>query len=334
MRSLRTRVCLGRIAAASLLALAALVWWGIWAARAQSPEIKAWFQTDRPTLTVGDQARLALYVQGPASVVPVFPNLPAQWGSLEVLAQRPLKPRVDAAGLTISGREYIVTAFSVGEHPTPALEIIAHDAAGQRIALAPAPLTFTVRSVLTDTEEADLRDLKPQADLPPDPRPILWGALGALSGAALALTGILWARRLRRRQLANVAPAPIDARPPDEIAYAELARIEALCLIEAGDLKQHYSLTADCLRRYVGARYDVPALDRTTDELERLLRRHSLAREAAQPALDVLREADLVKFAKARPAESAARSLLGRVRAFVDQTRPPRSPTDMPARSR
>jgi hypothetical protein len=196
--------------------------------------------------------------------------------------------------------------------------------------LSPQPLRLTVTSVLTDTEQTDLRDLKPQADLPFDWRAAGWVALGVLGLAALALAGVLLARRLRRPARV-AAPAPVvDARPPEEIAYAELTRIEELHLVEAGEIKQHYSLTADCLRRYLGGLYGAPALDRTTDELARLLRRRRADSSIARAALNILEESDLVKFARARPPAEQARGLVGRVRAFVDRTRPAAPPAGGP----
>jgi len=309
-----------------LLALAGIGLASVAPVVAQTPaEPKAWFQADRATLTVGDQVRLALFVQAPADALPQLPALPRQWGPLEILEQRERKPQRDKAGLLISGREYLITIFAPGEYVTPPLEVTLRDSAGQLQTLAVVPLTFTVTSVLTDTENAELRDLKPQADLPFDWQLVGYVALGVLAAAALALGAYLFSRRLRRPAPSPQPTLVMDNRPPEEIAYAELERIERLKLLDIGELKQHYSLSADCLRRYVGCLYDVPALDRTTDELARLLRRQRRDPAIARQALDILEESDLVKFAKARPPLEQARSLTGRVRAFVDRTKPARS---------
>lgn len=317
------RVFMLAIAFALVAALAAL---------AQGPASpKVWLQADRSTLTVGDQVRLVLFAQAPGDTTPQFPDLPAQWGALEVLGQSDRKPQTDKDGLVVSGREYVVTLFALGDYATPALEVSLRDAGGQTLTVSPEPLTLTVTSVLTDTETADIRDLQPQADLPFDWRVVGWVALGILGAAAVALLGVILARRLRRRpQPAAAAPEIIDTRPPEEIAYAELQRIEGLRLVAAGELKQHYSLAADCLRRYLGGVYGLPALDRTTDELARLLRRRRVEGGITRQALDILEESDFVKFARSRPSAEQAGSLLGRVRGFVDLSRPGRAPAETP----
>ena len=132
---------------------------------------------------------------------------------------------------------------------------------------------------------------------------------------------------LIRRRLQG-APIPvIDTRTPWEIAIDELDRIERLDLPEDGRFKEHYTLVADAMRVYVQAMYlrdvsPVDAIDMTTDEIRTALRRSSLNYDDAKLVLDLLQEADLVKFAKYTPAVSQSYEASGQARYIVEVTRP------------
>ena len=92
--------------------------------------------------------------------------------------------------------------------------------------------------------------------------------------------------------------------------------------MDRGELKTHYVGVTETLRRYLEDRYGIPALESTTDELRPRLQEISLESILASRALAILEEADLVKFAKARPEAAAARTLLPRVRDLIMQTIP------------
>ena len=147
------------------------------------------------------------------------------------------------------------------------------------------------------------------------------------------LAGALVAAYLIRRRLQG-APLPVvDTRTPWEIAIEELDRIERLDLPEDGRFKEHYTLVADAMRVYVQAMYlrdvsPVDAIDMTTDEIWAALRRSTLNYDDAKLVLDLLQEADLVKFAKYTPAVSQAYEASGQARYIVEVTRPAFQPEE------
>ena len=165
---------------------------------------------------------------------------------------------------------------------------------------------------IAETSE-ELRPLKSQWEVPPDY--VKWAGI-ILAGLA-AIAGIVWYVRRRRRRVVEAAPAVV--LPPDVIALAELERIASLRLVEQGELKTYYTLVADAVRRYVGARFDVETMDRTTHEvLAELARR----RVAVDGLASLLGESDLVKFAKLRPEAASATRALESARAIVITTTP------------
>ena len=292
------------------------------------PEVIVSAEVDHETITVGDRIVYTVRAEHDKDLVVDFPQLGSTWGDFEVLSQRPLRPST-SQGRVITGKEYVITAFTVGEQTTPPLQVIYLDRQGKAQEIETDSIRITVTSVLTTTEGVtstlDIRDLKPQAELPRDWSRLLWAGLASLV-LALAILALPWfmARR-RERTRAAVPAAVVDLRPPEDIAYEELERIAGLKLIEQSRFKEHYTLTADCLRRYAEGIYNIPAMDRTTEEFHAALRRARVDGQQVSLLKDFLDESDLVKFAKYVPAAEEAQEAVPRARYIVDVTKPERA---------
>ena len=160
--------------------------------------------------------------------------------------------------------------------------------------------------------KSEPKPLKPQWEAPRSYTFVYWIA------AALALATIaFWLFRRWRRRVVVKAPEP--ELPADFVALQRLDEIERMNLLEKGEIKTHYTLVIDTLRKYMEKRYEILAMDQTTDEILWDLRRAGAETADIEP---VLREADLVKFAKHRPDASAAGRLIDTVRGIVVQTAP------------
>ena len=129
--------------------------------------------------------------------------------------------------------------------------------------------------------------------------------------AAIALgVGIWWWMHRRRR------PKPAIVVDPYARALKELARIEAMGLIDAGERTRFVALLVEVLRDYLAARYPDASLALTSREVVGAVR--------GQPAVAVerlaraLHEADLAKFAGWALSEERARALAREVRAIID----------------
>jgi hypothetical protein len=150
----------------------------------------------------------------------------------------------------------------------------------------------------------DIRDIVGEAL--PDWRPVA----GVLAAAAL---GALAVRRLHRRSRDRSAGVPtepsaptVSANGPYESALARLGEIERDGWVARGDVARHYAGVADTLRQYLEEARGVRALSATTSELLALVPPVRDGTGGEGPAL--FHDADLVKFARARPdPETAAR---------------------------
>lgn len=161
----------------------------------------------------------------------------------------------------------------------------------------------------------DIRDIVGKAL--PDWRPIA----GVLATAAL---GALAARRLRRRTrdttpgLPSGPPAPpVVPSGPYQNALARLAEIESEGWPARGDVARHYAGIADTLRQYLEEAWGVVALTATTRELLAALAPTHAGK--VSPGVTLFQEADLVKFACARPDVEAAARFIRDARALLDE---------------
>jgi hypothetical protein len=281
-------------------------------------DVQVSLTADRAELTVGDPVLLTLAVTHPAGYQVIVPQLPPVWGPFEVRNQSPATVEANGDGSETTRQTIEVTLFDLGEFQTPELVLTVGDGAGGLAEATVPPVTLAVVPTLAE-DDAELRDIKPQAGLAVPPA-WPWVAGGLLLAVAVVLAGWWLVRRLQDK---SFLPVPTtDNRPPWQVAHDELGRIEALDLPGQGDFKEHYSLVTDCLRAYLEAQFGLRVTDRTTSELRLVLRHSDLAPEHARRFLDLFSVSDLVKFANLTPDLAVARRLTAEARLLIDDTRP------------
>ena len=224
---------------------------------------------------------------------------------------------------------YQLVAFETGEHTIPALEIRLETPGGKARVVKAAEAKGVVTSVLKEGDEqpADIRE--PMA-LREQPLAIVLRVLVAVVAVTVLGLGVWFLWRRTRKRVAEQQKTP---DPPDVVALKALHRLKEARLPEQGRIKQHYTGLSDALRNYLAARYAVRTLEETTSAIAAGLQAHDEAAEHAAQFEDLLREADLVKFAKARPEVPACHSALDAAADLVRETAAPRfSPAEEVAR--
>ena len=288
--------------------------------------VRVAFTADRADLTVGDPVTLTLEVTHPADHVVVVPRLGPEWGPFEVVSQTAAHANANGDGTETTSQQLTVTAFALGTFETPDLSISVRGPDGGVERVFPPPVRLTVNSVLSEADER-LKDIRPPADLASP----LWMRPAALAVAVLATLAVLVpgayivSRRLRGREPQPMLP--VDARTPWEIGVEEIDRVERLNLPGDGRFKEHYALMAGAIQTYVRAMYlgnggRPHATDMTTDEIGTAIWQSSLDRKNAHLVVDLLLEADLVKFSNYAPREAQAYEALRRARDVLESTRP------------
>jgi len=124
---------------------------------------------------------------------------------------------------------------------------------------------------------------------------------------------------LKRPRPAPPAPPP---RPPWEVALEALHDLRHAGLTKEGRFAEHFDRVSDVIRRYLGDRYGFDGLESTTREAITALRAVSPYINELGEIETVLRDADLVKFARLTPSESECMAALMRSEDIVHKTMP------------
>ena len=277
---------------------------GVGAAAAQTvppPGVRVSFTADRSELTVGDLVTLSLVVAHPADLVVVVPRVGREWGPFEVQAQTSVQTVSDNDVVRTVAKQFRVTAFAPGALETPALPVYIRAPDGSVRQVHANPVRVTVNSVLAGPDE-QLKDLRSPAGLstPFWEQPVVLALAALVVLVAAAGAGYYLYRRSHR--LDTAAQTVVDTRSPWEVAMQELDRIDRIDLPGSGDLRGHYTLVSGVVRVYLGATHlrdagRMEATEMSTEEIGAAISQSSLGYEHARLVIDLLREADLVKFA-------------------------------------
>ena len=185
-------------------------------------------------------------------------------------------------------------------------------------------LELLVTTIEIDSTSHAIFDIKPQKTLPFRLGEITgymkWTLVALLALAALAYAAKRILKRYGKRFSDMFRPAP--PLPPHEAALAALEKLRAQRLWQEGKHKLYYSALTDILRTYIAGRYGVSAMEMTSDEIVEAMRGVDLPRKSAMDLAQILREADLVKFAKAAPEADKNEAAYRAACDFVEQTKP------------
>jgi hypothetical protein len=146
----------------------------------------------------------------------------------------------------------------------------------------------------------------------------------------------LWRRwRASRPERAEeTGPTAEERRRAAHLSALERLRsLRRSDLLTQGQIEPFYVELTDIVRRYIGDRFGVPAIDRTTAELRPELEAVALPDTELLWLAILLGRADLSKFARTAPSADLGRADLDDVEAFVERTRL-RSESETPSETR
>ncbi len=184
------------------------------------------------------------------------------------------------------------------------------------------PMLLTVNTVAVDTTGA-IKDIKEIYEVPygwvdwlREHWPWVAGGVGA---AAILAWAIVWSVRRSRRP--KTVAVPVQPEKPLHVrTLLALEEVDKKKLWQQGLVKEYHSAITDILRGYIEERFQVPALESTTDDLLGILRMSSMGTGQREQLANLLRMADMVKFAKWTPLPTENEQLLAGSVKLVQQT--------------
>ncbi len=147
-----------------------------------------------------------------------------------------------------------------------------------------------------------------------------WPYLAGLLLTALVVWGLFFFRNKKEKETEIVAVSA-PPKPAHVIALSKLDKLEQEQIWKTGQVKEYQSELTYTLREYLENRYETPALEQTTDEIVKATQNLGLDLTQQKDISEILRIADMVKFAKAKPEEDINAQFLKRTRDFVLDTK-------------
>lgn len=287
-----------------------------------APRVSGSFEPD--SIGIGDRFTYTIEVEKDLVQTVIFPNFAAAGGQEFALIEDPAVDTLERDGRRLKIRKsYLLAAFQEGWHHIRP-QVMYADKNIIDTLYGPDTLELLVTTFQIDSTSHALFDIKPQKTLPfklgEITGYIAWSVVGLLLLAAM-LYGVKRILEHYGKSFGTIfKPAP--PLPPHEEAFAALERLRVLNLCADGKHKLYYSTLTDILRTYIVRRFDVGAMEMTSDEIIEAMRGVELQQKQSMDLTMILREADLVKFAKAMPESSESEAAMRAAWEFVNATKP------------
>ena len=244
---------------------------------------------------IGAEFKLSLKAVTDTSARVVFPKL-KNVGALEVIKSYPVDTVWKDRQYELV-KTYGLTQFDSGTYALPALKILINNKP-----FYSDSLRVQVANVVVDTLKQKMFDIKPIAQGTSSYRWV-WTLLLVIALLAAAGYGVFWWRK-RKPSAVEVVE---EFKSPIEKATSMLNVLEKKQLWQKGEVKSYYSELTAIARNYIEEAIAIPAMESTTAELISALQNASkqkkmeLTAETIENLERVLKQADLVKFAKSKP---------------------------------
>ena len=277
---------------------------------------------DSVQMFIGQQTKLSIQAIQPKDYILQFPIFSdTVVGNLELISVlEPETISIDKDKLQVTN-SYIVTSFDSALIYMPGFDVLA----GEDVYTTNS-LSIKIVDMPIDTTQLAITDIKDVYN-PPIDWMFYLTIVGSILLALLLLALVLYLvnKYLKSREnKEEVVVESIDPRKAHEIAYEELDALRQKQLWQAQQFKSYYTELTEILRRYISNRYNIDAMEQTSDDVVTEFRKNRELKEKKEEIkllVDVLQLADLVKFAKWQPLPDECERSYHQVTQFIDQTK-------------
>ena len=252
-----------------------------------------------------------------------FPTISADFteGRIELLEEHPTDTVGHKEGVYQLRKRYRLTSFEPADYNIDSLGVLWYDGVDLDTVFVGSPLRVKVDMMPVDTAQKTIYDIKQPMKTPLVVEEF-GGYLALIVIALLAIVSAIYLIATRTRK-AKAAEA-IESRPkeaPHIVAIRQLEQLSAQKLWQNGQHKLYYTRLTDILREYLEGRFGVGAMEMTTDEIVVAIKGLELTKKQLADLGDLLREADLVKFAKHSPDAETNEGAYYKVYYFVEESK-------------
>ena len=244
---------------------------------------------------IGAEFKLTLKTAVDTTSKVVFPSI-KNIGPLEVIRSYKIDTVKNGANYELI-KKYGLTQFDSGKYTIPSIKVLINNKP-----YFSDSIRVEVANVAVDTLKQKMYDIKPIVESSSS-HSWIWKVLLVLILIAAVVAFVYWWIKIRQKKVIEEEVY----KTPIERATVLLNNLEKKELWQKGEVKAYYSELTDIARNYIEEAIQIPAMESTTSELIDGLRQASLkkkmalSKETIENLEQVLRQADLVKFAKSKP---------------------------------
>lgn len=284
----------------------------------QDIQIKSWL--DSSSIFIGDQIFFNVEIVQPESVKLEMPLInDTLVKGIEIVEQFDSDTLLrNSAELQIN-RKYLITGFDTGFYEIPPLFIERKDSKG-------------VERYYSDYSYLEIRRVN---ITPPDTTDVIFDIAGPRTAgltpgevfpwllliAVFAVAVWILLKYLRKKRVTVEDDNTMPGEPIHIIALRELDKLERRDLCSKGEIKLYYSILTEITRRYLDMRYFISSMEMTSEETLTALKRTGFNNhDNFEDLSEILRTADMSKFAKFKPDKITNSSSLAKARKFIKDT--------------
>ncbi len=295
---------------------------GVGTARSATPTVESRVTPER--VMIGDPFTVEIDVECDVMQGIGFPEFTFQEQSQIEPVEPPTIDTLKADGRQLKlRRRYTLRSFDEGAYNLGRVAVVYADKNIVDTLYSADSLRLEVLTFQIDSTSHAIFDIKPQRTAPFKIAEIS----GYLKWGLLAFVLLLVVGYIVLRVLAHYGKnigglfKPAPPVPPHVAAIEALEALHNKKLWQSDKHKQYYSALTDILRTYISGRYSVAAMEMTTDEIIDAIRALDMPQKCAMDLQSLLRDADLVKFAKASMEASENEAYYDKSYYFVEETK-------------
>lgn len=263
----------------------------------QNTEARATLDTN--TILIGKQIHLLLELKQDKSLNIQWPLVPDTIGKIEVVSRGNIDTvKTLDAGVLYRKQALTITAFDSGYFVIPPVAFN-HISGKDTSSATTQPLLLTVLIMPMDTTKA-IHDIKDLAEVPFNWRDYIWYFIIVFAAILIILTGLYIYFRFGNKVKGEVFISKPQI-PAHETALAALKELDDGKHWQNGRYKYYHSSISEIVRTFIEQRWQIHAMEQTTDEIVNRPQMLQLAPESLRQLEAFLKLSDLAKFAKLQP---------------------------------
>ena len=265
-------------------------------------------------ILIGDQVELQLLINHDADVVvkDIQFSIIDSTKVIEIIDPGKLDTVSNNDGFLLT-RNLMLTSFDSGFHWVPPIPVIFEQNGSINI-INTERLSLEVRTIQITEDSLTIAPIKPIITEPRN----FWDILPYLAIVLMIVAAIIY---LTQRKPETPKEVPSRVIPSHTIALDKLKLLRESQLWQKGEIKKFQSELTRIVRQYLENRFDIPALESTTDEIIKKVQQLDIHRGWSAKLKNMFQVADLVKFAKASPPDDFHNKVLDDAKSFILDTK-------------